>query len=96
MVLAVIASLTDVIETGILLSLTEELMDGGTKLPGLVFLWVPVTMKFAALEAMVLSSGFYIVTRSGIVWNAFGAPVMLAYAATRTVRGPTPPLELTG
>lgn len=126
-VLAVIASVADVLETGTLLSLTKALTDGVTTFPSLHFLWIPVTIKFAALAVSVLCAGLFLATRRGIVWNIFGALTllasllvipglmapsayggllgpaigvgwitMLAYAVTRSVRGPIPPPELRG
>jgi hypothetical protein len=77
-ILAVIASVADLIETGTLLSLTEEMADGGTLFPSLHYLWIPVTIKFAALAASVMGAGLFIATRRGIVWNVLGALTVLA------------------
>jgi len=77
-VFAVIASVADLVETVTLLSLTEEMADGGTLFPGLHYLWIPVTIKFAALGVSVLGAGLYIVTRRVIILNILGALTLLA------------------
>ena len=79
--LAILGSLADLVETGTLLALSEEFADGGSALPGLFYLRAVVTVKFAAIGAVVGLAGLYLWHRGSALWRALGAVSLIAVLA---------------
>ena len=78
--LAIAAALSDVIENGILLRLTEDLAGA----PDVESLAYPVWFKFLSLMICGLGTGFFLLTRSQLLWRLAGVAVIagsLAVAA---------------
>lgn len=73
------AGAADLVETGTLLALSEELADGGAALPGLGYVWIVASVKFAALSLSIIFASLFIARQGGKLWK------LAAYAAILAV-----------
>lgn len=77
-ILAGLASMADLVETGTLLALSEELAEGGTVLTGLTYVSMVASFKFLAIGLSVILSGLYLARRPGMIWTVSGCIAVLA------------------
>lgn len=70
---ALLGSVSDLIETGTLLALSEEFAADGSALPGLTYLRMVVTLKFAAIGSVIGLAGLYLWGRAASHWRWAGA-----------------------